>query len=29
MLLRSGQGLCGHSLAGLSTWSGGGYSQVC
>ena len=28
-LLRSGQGLCGHSLSGLSTWSGGGYSQVC
>ena len=29
MLLRSGQGLCGHSLSGLSTWSGGGYSSVC
>lgn len=29
MLLRSGQGLCGHSLQGLSTWSGGGYSSVC
>jgi hypothetical protein len=27
--LRSGQGLCGRSFAGLSTWSGGGYSQVC
>jgi hypothetical protein len=29
MLLRSGQGLCGHTLSGLSTWSGGGYSSVC
>lgn len=29
LLLRSGQGLCGHTLAGLSTWSGGGYSEVC
>lgn len=29
MLLRSGQGLCGHSLHGLSVWSGGGYSSVC
>ena len=29
LLLRSGQGLCGHSLQGLSTWSGGGYSSVC
>jgi hypothetical protein len=29
MLLRSGQGLCGHQLQGLSTWSGGGYSSVC
>lgn len=29
LLLRSGQGLCGHQLAGLSTWSGGGYDQVC
>jgi hypothetical protein len=27
--LASGGGLCGRSLAGLSTWSGGGYSQVC
>jgi hypothetical protein len=27
--LRSGQGLCGKSYAGLSTWSGGGYSSVC
>lgn len=27
--LRSGQGLCGRSFSGLSTWSGGGYSQVC
>lgn len=27
--LRSGNGLCGQSFAGLSTWSGGGYSQVC
>jgi hypothetical protein len=27
--LASGGGLCGQSLAGLSTWSGGGYSQVC
>ena len=29
LYLRSGQGLCGKQLAGLSTWSGGGYSQVC
>lgn len=29
LLLRSGGGLCGHQLAGLSTWSGGGYSEVC
>jgi hypothetical protein len=29
LLLRSGGGLCGHTLAGLSTWSGGGYSEVC
>lgn len=29
MLLRSGQGICGHTLQGLSTWSGGGYSRVC
>jgi hypothetical protein len=29
LLLRSGNGLCGHTLAGLSTWSGGGYSSVC
>lgn len=29
MLLRSGGGLCGHQLQGLSTWSGGGYSSVC
>jgi hypothetical protein len=27
--LASGHGLCGESFAGLSTWSGGGYSQVC
>jgi hypothetical protein len=27
--LRSGGGLCGRSFAGLSTWSGGGYSSVC
>lgn len=27
--LRSGRGLCGQSFAGLSTWSGGGYSEVC
>jgi hypothetical protein len=27
--LRSGNGLCGRSFAGLSTWSGGTYSQVC
>jgi len=26
---RSGQGLCGRSFAGLSRWSGGGYSSVC
>ena len=29
MLLRSGQGLCGRQLQGLSTWSGGGYTSVC
>jgi hypothetical protein len=29
MLLRSGQGLCGHNLPGLSAWSGNGYSSVC
>jgi hypothetical protein len=28
-LLRSGVGLCGSTLQGLSTWSGGGYSSVC
>jgi hypothetical protein len=27
--LKSGQGLCGRSFQGLSTWSGGGYSSVC
>lgn len=27
--LKSGQGLCGRSFSGLSTWSGGGYSEVC
>jgi hypothetical protein len=27
--LRSGNGLCGRSFSGLSTWSGGGYSSVC
>ena len=27
--LKSGRGLCGQSFSGLSTWSGGGYSQVC
>lgn len=27
--LRTGRGLCGQSLAGLSAWSGGGYSSVC
>jgi hypothetical protein len=27
--LRSGQGLCGRSFAGLSEWSSGGYSSVC
>jgi hypothetical protein len=27
--LKSGQGLCGRSWSGLSTWSGGGYSSVC
>jgi len=27
--LKSGNGLCGQSFAGLSTWSGGGYSSVC
>lgn len=26
---RSGNGLCGRSFSGLSTWSGGGYSSVC
>lgn len=29
MVLRGGGGLCGHTLSGLSTWSGGGYSSVC
>lgn len=29
MYLRSGRGLCGLQLPGLSTWSGGGYSSVC
>jgi hypothetical protein len=29
LLLRGGDGLCGHELAGLSAWSGGGYSEVC
>lgn len=29
MQLRAGKGLCGQSFQGLSTWSGGGYSQVC
>lgn len=29
LALRSGQGLCGRSFAGLSSWSGGGYSSVC
>lgn len=29
MALRSGNGLCGRSWQGLSTWSGGGYSEVC
>lgn len=29
LMLRSGQGLCGRSFSGLSTWSGGGYSKVC
>lgn len=29
LALRSGQGLCGRSWAGLSRWSGGGYSSVC
>lgn len=29
MALRSGQGLCGRSFTGLSTWSGKGYSEVC
>lgn len=29
LALRSGQGLCGRSFAGLSKWSGGGYSSVC
>ena len=27
--LKSGNGLCGRSFSGLSTWSGGGYSSVC
>jgi hypothetical protein len=27
--LRSGKGLCGKQLNGLSVWSGGGYNQVC
>jgi hypothetical protein len=27
--LRSGNGLCGRSFSGLSTWSGGGYSSIC
>lgn len=27
--LRSGNGLCGRSFHGLSTWSGGGYDSVC
>jgi hypothetical protein len=27
--LRSGKGLCGKQLHGLSVWSGGGYDQVC
>lgn len=27
--LKSGHGLCGGSYAGLSRWSGGGYSSVC
>lgn len=29
MVLRGGGGLCGHTLSGLSVWSGGGYSSVC
>lgn len=29
LLLRGGGGLCGHQLAGLATWSGSGYSEVC
>ncbi len=29
MALASGQGLCGRSFAGLSTWSGHSYSSVC
>lgn len=29
LALRSGRGLCGQSFAGLSRWSGGGYSSVC
>ena len=29
LALRGGRGLCGRSWAGLSTWSGGGYSSVC
>ena|SRR5215469_4229118 len=27
--LHSGMGMCGESLAGLSAWSGAGYSSVC
>lgn len=27
--LKTGKGLCGKSLAGLSKWSGGGYNAVC
>jgi len=27
--LRGGNGLCGRSFGGLSTWSGGGYSSIC
>jgi len=27
--LRTGNGLCGQSFAGLATWSGNGYNQVC
>ena len=29
LALRSGNGLCGRSFAGLSRWSGNGYSSVC